>query len=224
MTVVSTTESDTASRRSRVETGFWHASPEARLLRHPFEAYEELEAEALVDDTPRWQLWLRRPARLLVFLGVFVALSTAGRLVLWHVALAFVFWAFVPLYQSLAAALTVRLFKRDADLAKSVDLFYMGHGPWYALLAFLVAVCFAAPEVYEAFRFLAISFILPGLVLGTMGLATVLTYAFFRSALGLSRGRSFMAMVTYYGLLMLAMGSWYLFTGQLLPALPGGAA
>lgn len=198
-------------------------SPEARVMLRPFSTYSTVASEPVSASV--WQLWLRRPGLMLLTLGAFVALSAAGRMVLWHAALAALFWLWAPIFQLAAAALTVRLLSprghQQPSLARSVDLYFMGHGAWYLLLLSLVVVAYAAPDVYAAFTTLLRWGILPVVALVTIVWSIVITYAFFRSALSWPRGRSWAGLGTFYGLIIVFLLAWYVPTGQLLPAIKG---
>jgi hypothetical protein len=194
-------------------------SDEARAMRHPFRTYAELAASAA---PPAGALSaLRRPVFCLLVLGAFVSFTAAGRLVAFHLVSTMFFWSFAPLIQILVAAAVVRRFAPGRPLAPAIDLFFVGYGPWYVLLALIAGICLFAPDVHAAMmRLLALGG-LPVLLGGTWIWAGVLTFAFFRTGLDLPRGRAAAATGLYYAGYVGVVLGWYFATNQIQPQLFG---
>src|SRR5690606_21094135 len=78
----------------------WAWSDEARVMVRPYRTYAAL-AERDDDEVGRAWVFARGPALWALFMGAFVSLTAAGRLVWWHLALSALSWAFLPVVQSL---------------------------------------------------------------------------------------------------------------------------
>ena len=187
---------------------FW--SSEVRVMVRPFRTYAELSEH---DDEPV----LVRPLRLLLVLGAFVSFTTAGRLVAAHVAWTFAFWSFVPALQAMAAAVALRLFAPGRPMRPAITLYFAGLGPWLLLLSLISATCLLAPDVYATMTWLLGVGILPGLFVATFGWGVLLTFAFFRAGLGLSRWRASLATSVFYSAYCGSIVGYYLITNQIQP-------
>src|SRR6202012_4284608 len=134
---------------------------------------------------------LRRALFFLFGPGSFVSLTAAGRLVAFHVFSTMAFWSFVPLVQAAVFVVALRLVRAPRrPPAHGLDLYFAGHGPWLMFFMLVAGVCLLAPDVYAAMTWLLRSYVLPGLMLVTIGWSGVLTYACFRAGLGLPRRRA----------------------------------
>jgi hypothetical protein len=187
----------------------------------PFRGYSRL-AQELQGEPLGWRLAVRRPVRWLLVIGAFVSLTSAGRLVALHVASGFVFWSFFPLLQTAGVLAMLALVARGRPRAASLDLYFAGQAPWLLFFVTLTGVCLFAPRVYDAFRWLLGTGVLPGLFVLTLLWSTLLTWAFLRRGLGLGRARAtlgFVVLEAVYGGSLLA---WFLATDQLQPLLLGG--
>lgn len=186
----------------------------------PFRTYREL---ALDRPPPTAWVLIHRPLWWLLFIASFVSLTAAGRLVLPHIVSAMIAWAFVPLFQIAWVGIVARRFAPRHALPSAVDLFYVGQGPWLLFLFFLAAVCLFVPDVWGAFQWLLGSGVLFIAGAVTALWSIVLTHAFFRSGLGVSRPRAFAATGAYYTAFASTIVLYYLATGQLLPLVFGAA-
>jgi hypothetical protein len=192
-------------------------SEEARALVRPLATYRQL-ATAEVDDK---KALAQKVAFFLVFIGAFVSLTASGRVVAMHVAGTMLFWCFAPLVQMAVVSVVLRLFAPKAPRARSLWLYFAGHGPWMFLLLALAAVCLFAPNVYDVMMWLVSTLVLPLALIVTIVWSIVLTVAFFRAGVGMSRARAAGATVTYYLLYIAAIASWYFATNQIQPQLFG---
>lgn len=198
-------------------------SHEARLLFSPIKVYRELSSQLAEEKVSRFVLLLRRPLLWLFVVGVFVSFITAGRWHALHVMSTMIMWSFVPAYQVLFIAWISRLLKCQRALSQVVDLFFAGQTPWYLFFSLISGICIFAPEVWPTFQWLLSTGVLAGLFLATIGWSVILTYAFFRSGLELSRARSAVGCALFYVLFDGTVAVWYLATGQLYPLIFGVA-
>ena len=187
-------------------------SDDARLLWRPFAGYRELAErpagfrQALL-GLFRWSL----------VIACFVSLTTAGRLVLDHVLLAPLGWAFAPVAQTLCVMTTARLFRARLSTAKLLELYFAGHAPWFVVLSLTAGVCLLAPEPAEALRFAIRTGLVFAFVLGAIAWCCFLTYAMFRSGAALGRGAAALASAVFYAGYAGTLVGYFLVTGQLLP-------
>lgn len=189
-------------------------SDDARVMVHPFRVYQELaDAEEGVDARRA----IERALFVLFVIGAFVSWTTAGRLVAFHVASTMVFWSFIPVIQAVFFAAVLRLLAPGSGLALALALYFTGHGPWLFFLTALAGVCLFAPDVYGALTWLLGHGILPGLLLGTWIWSGLLTFACFRTGLGLSRRRAGLATALFYAGYVGAIVSYYLMMNAIQP-------
>jgi hypothetical protein len=189
-------------------------SAEALVMVRPRATFLEL-AESPADAGMR--TLLRRPLLLLIVLGGFVSLTSAGRLVAFHVAMTLGFWAFGPLAQGLAAALVGRALAPRLRPSQAVDLMMAGNGPWMLLLLGIAGVCLFTPDVFAAFSWLARSRVLPALVIGVVAWSAFLSLACVRWGFGASWPRAVAGTIAYYALYAGLLVAWLLATHQLRP-------
>lgn len=185
-------------------------SDELRVCVRPVETYAELAREgASASDL------VARIGRLLVTLGVFVSITTAGRLVPSHVASTVLFWSFVPLLQAVAVLVAIGVAARGRVRAiDALSRYFAGHAPWLFALLLVSGACLIAPDV-PAFGIGVLrsrGFLLAILVPFVWGV--VLTASSFVVGLGLGKRRGALATAlfyaTYFGLLI----AWYVGIGQ----------
>jgi len=157
-----------------------------------------------------------RAGALLLVLGVFVSLTTAGRVVTAHVVGTALMWSFLPALQALALRVALATGRSGAPFRATLSRYYAGHGPWYALLLAVAGVCLFAPEVGQAFRWLLQSGVLPAALLVTLLWGGVVQAALLRSACP-TRGRTALAMAAFYFTLGGCIAGWYVAAGALLP-------
>lgn len=199
-------------------------SNDARVLRSPFRVYEELARSA--SNSP-WKDLAARVFFLLFTLGAFVSLTSAGRLVPFHVVSTMVFWSFVPVVEG-AAFLIARHATRaskDAEIAlpDALGLYFTGHAPWLLFLMLVAGTCLFAPDVFAAFVALLRSGVLIIAMLVAQIACGVLTYACFRSGLGRTRARAALATAIHYVAFVAIVVGYYLALNQIQPQTSWGA-
>lgn len=192
-------------------------SDDARLIRRPFLTYGELAQE---EDPRPWRTALGRALLLLLVIGAFVSITSAGRLVAFHVVGTMAFWSFLPLVQGLVFAGTASLVAPRFDVKAALALHSRGYAPWHLFLLAVSGVCLFAPDVAAALLGLLRSGVLPGLLALTWATSGLLTFACFRSGMGLARGRALAATGLYYLGYVVAIVSYYLAMNQIQPQLP----
>jgi hypothetical protein len=194
----------------------------ARVLARPLEAYAELgPAARSASQASLTRLALRTVGVTLLVLGGFVSLTTAGRLVAFHVVSTMLFWSFAPLVSLVALAITCRLFARGEPLVRAYALFSLGYAPMLLFVLALTGVCLFARDVYGAFVWLLGAGVLPALLLAAYGWGVAASYGFFSRALRLRRTRALAATAVYHLSFALLVTSYYLVTEQLQPQLWG---
>lgn len=181
---------------------------------------------SLADDHEPLGAWLllRRPLQWFFVVGSFVSLTTSGRLLASHLLLSVLAWFFSPLLQILWMRTVLRLFRRELPLARSVDLFFVGQGPWLFFLCLVAGVALLAPNGWAALGFFLSSGLLPLGVLVAVGWCMLLSLACFRRGFGLGARRGFYATVSYYGLYASTLVGYFWVVGQLPPILGIGTA
>lgn len=192
-------------------------SDDARLLRHPFLVYGELAAE---EGARPLRAALGRALLLLFVIGAFVSFTSAGRLVAFHLVGTMVFWSFLPLIQGAVFAATARLVAPCFGVPAALALHFRGYAPWHLFLLATSGVCLFAPDVARALLALVRSGVLPGLLALTWATSGVLTFACFRSGLGLGRARALAATGLYYLGYVASIVGYYLAMNQIQPQVP----
>lgn len=189
---------------------------ELRVIVRPRATYEALAA-----TLPAPTLWVaaRRPLLLLLVIGCFISLTTAERLVAFHVATTMLSWSFGPLAQALALAVALRLVARQVRLAHALDLLMVGASPWVLLLLATSGVFLFAPDLLATFRALLSAGVLQAAVLLALVWSVALTWACLRHGLALAPGRATAALCVYYTLYLGVFVAWLLGTHQLAPLL-----
>ena len=184
-------------------------SDELRVTFRPVATYRELAArsEGLVQVAGR-------VARLLVTIGVFVAVTTAGRMVPSHVVSTIVFWSFVPVLQAVGVVAAVAIAARGR--ARSVDAlakYFTGHGPWLFALLLVTGACLVADVpafgigLLRSRGFLAV-------ILVPFAWGAVLTATSFSVGLGLGARRGALATAVFYATYLGLLITWYVGIGQ----------
>ncbi|MFO0608284.1 MAG: hypothetical protein U0324_34275 [Polyangiales bacterium] len=171
--------------------------------------------QAEPDDVAARALPLRLGAMLLV-LGAFVSLTTAGRLAPEHLLGTAAMWSFLPALQALALRAALAAGRARVPFRAALSRYYAGHGPWYALLLAVAGVCLFAPDVGPALRALLRTGVLPVALLMALGWGMAIQAALLR-ALCPTRGRAALAMVAFYVVLGGSVAGWYVAAGALLP-------
>jgi len=180
----------------------------------PFRVYREL---ALEEPQQGLRAAIERAIFLLFVIGAFISLTTAGRLVAFHVVSTMVFWSFLPLIQAILFAAVLRLLAPSAPLRLGLALYFTGHGPWLVFFTALAGVCLFVPDVYVAFSSLLRIGVLPALLLGTWIWSGVLTFACYRAGMGLARGRAGLATALFYFAFIATIVAYYLLMNAIQP-------
>jgi hypothetical protein len=115
--------------------------PDVWVMLRPAGAYEGLARQAA--DEGKWAA-IQRPVFMVFLLGCLVSLVTAGSLGLRLFAAGAVNALYVPLLEIGVLAGLWRA-KRTMGFARTVDLFFMGHGPWVLWLLAMCAIWTLAP-------------------------------------------------------------------------------
>jgi hypothetical protein len=188
-------------------------SNEARLLVRPFRVYATWARgeDALPRVLHGLLMWT-------FVYGAFVSFGAAGRLVPFHLVNTAVFASFIPAIQAMAmfTSLTIAAPEsRGPRLAwhRVLGLYLAGHGPWLLLFLGIAGTFLFAPDARVLFV------MLPVLVPITIVWGVVLTFACFRSGVGLSRPRALFATLVFYLSAAVIVAGFYLALGQLGPLL-----
>src|ERR671934_1577060 len=158
-------------------------SDDVRVALHPATTYAELARE------PGRKGFLQRPLSFALLIGLAIAISTSGRPSLRLVLGSGIAWSFVPALHVVSVALltlTLTLARGRLHVGRTLDLYFLGLLPWSAWLLALAAIAsFTSPEREAALCTIAF-FTMPVPLVW----ARIMTFAFFRHALGLSGRRS----------------------------------
>jgi len=193
-------------------------SDELLLLARPRSAYAAL-AERTPPTAPAAWVLVRRPLLALLMIGAFVSISTAGRFTLWHVVLAGFGWSFVPAIQ-IFWLLILRLRNgRARTAADTIDLFFAGHGAWYALASALMLLITVAPWLADRIHGIEWLFILGIGIIGALIHGVITTATFVRNVWARTRRQTFRITVTYYLAVSATVLGYYLWMGQVMPLL-----
>jgi hypothetical protein len=153
--------------------------------------------------------------RFLFVFGAFVALTATGRLSPIELVSAMISFAYVPVVHFVAVAVATRSVAREVKATRAFALYAEGYGPWFGLLLLLAGGLLFAPSPARL-----LSTMTAGLVLATIAWSVVLTFACFRSGLGLSRRRAATATALHYVVVIGLIVGYYIAAGQLLPIVP----
>ncbi|MFO0586450.1 MAG: hypothetical protein U0441_02860 [Polyangiaceae bacterium] len=205
-----------AASRDLPSSGPW--STEAALLVRPFRTYREL---AKLRDRRTWRDLARGVAIEMTLLGGFVSITSAGRMVLAHVVFTALFWGFLPALQIGAIFAAVRVAAPRERIAAAASLYFEGLGPWYVFFLALPAVCLLSPDVYGTMTTLLRVGALPAYLLATIVWGGVITWAFFREGLGLTRGRAALGSAVFYVIFVGVVVGYYLACNEIQPQIVG---
>lgn len=177
-----------------------YPSDELRVMLRPGSAYRRLAEEVNPTNAPTRALWraLKRPVFAAFMIGAFASFTTAGRLNALLVIDGMLFWSFVPLLQLLTVSCLVLLFaRRRLPAATAIDLFFIGHGPWYLWLLAISASCLFIPARQISLWPVQSGWIIPTSLLIVWAWSNLTTLGFLRGALRLSAGRAGAALLLY---------------------------
>lgn len=195
-------------------------SDEVAIAIRPFSTYAALGRDR---DKRSAADAARAVGLLLLFLGAFVSLTTAGRLVAAHLALTALFWGFVPVLQIGALAAALRIADRRARLAPAISLYFQGHAPYFVFFLVLSGLVMFAPDVYGTMTALLRVGALPIFLLATIVWGVTITWAFFREALDLPRSKARIACAVFYAIFVGVVVGYYLAMNEIQPQVSHGA-
>jgi hypothetical protein len=159
-------------------------APEIRVLLRPAAAYQRLLQSP--EPAGAWQA-VRRPLFFAFLLGCMVSLVTSRELTLRHVLAGTISGCIILLGQILAIAVIYRG-GRNISFSRSLDLFFLGYGPWSLwILCFSAVWAFASPLTAFAWvgqRTILISALVPALWSG------YIDFCFMKTVLHRSTGRA----------------------------------
>lgn len=185
----------------------------------PTEGFRRSFARA--EESP-WRAMLGHVLLLQLFIGLFVAFTTARALVLLHVLHAGLFWGFVPFIQLGGTAIVLRFGYPSVD-APRMRILLAAHGakngPFYVLILLLAALFLFSPDLGRTFFFALGYGLLPLGILLAFGWATVLTYWFYKTLLPISRARAIGLTAVDTLLKTAVIIGYYVVIGNLLPAM-----
>jgi hypothetical protein len=183
-------------------------APTALLMVRPFRTYAALAGG---EDLSFWT----GAGRLLFVFGAFVALTSTGRLAPAELLGAFASFAYAPVIQAVALGIALRVVSPRTRFARASALYLEGHGPYFLLFLGIAGACLFAPDPASVILGAALP-----LLLATLAWGGVLTYACFRSGLGLARRRAAGGMVIFYVSAVGFVLAYFFAAGQLAPILP----
>ncbi len=188
-------------------------STPARLMVRPFRGYEELASTAAGGGKAGGRALLGG-LRFLFFLGAFVSLTATGRLAPAELVSAMLSFAYAPIVHAIAVGLAARFVAPEIRPARVFALYAEGYGPWFLFMLLVAGGSLFAPSPARV-----LSAVAGWMILGTVGWSIVLTFACFRSGLGLSRKRAAVATSLHYLVVTGLILGYYVAAGQLLPIL-----
>jgi hypothetical protein len=193
-------------------------SDELRVMFRPMATYAELSAQRELPLS--WLVALRRPLLLLVVLGGFVSLTSAGRFTLPDLASTIVAWSFAPVVQTLALTVALALSRSlpsPSVRPRALDLYFAGQGPWLLFLCVFATGAILLPDPGPAFSTLLRLGVVPLYLLLTILWGGITTWAFFRHGLGLARARAAGATAIFYAIFVGSIAGYYLSVYELQP-------
>lgn len=184
----------------------------ARLMVRPFRVYAELAVAREGAGGPTAAVGA---ARFLFVFGAFVSLTATGRLAPSELLSGIISFAYVPIVHAVALGVATRSVAREVRLGRAFALYAEGYGPWFLMMLLVAGSSLFAPAPAGLLAATA-----PLLGLAAMSWSGVLTFACFRSGLGLSRRRAATATALHYVIIIGLYVGYFLAAGQLLPILP----
>lgn len=191
------------------------SAPVLAVMLRPAATYADLARDPA---SPTFFAMLRRPAFFALLLGACISLSTTGRLTLRLLLSTAVLWSFAPALQLIAATAVIRLFGRGRlSLAAGLDLYFLGLGPWSLwLLGVAGLVSCVSPEQAAIWG-------TPILITAVVPLvwSAVITFAFLRGALALTRPRALLGLALHAVLVLGPPLAFFVMSGHLGPRVAG---
>jgi hypothetical protein len=149
-------------------------SDELRVALAPSSTYRELLAR---EAGVTWLRALRRPAFVLLLIGITVSIAATGRVSLASIALTATAWSFAVVLQvAVGIAIIASSRSRRVSMPRALDLWFAGHLPWSAWLLLATAAI-------RLFPFLQVELFLLLMVL-PMAWTAAIAAAYCRTVLG----------------------------------------
>jgi hypothetical protein len=191
------------------------ASPEVRLMLAPAREYARLASIGRETTVLRA---MSRPALSLLIFGAASAIATTGRADLQVVLSGAICWGFVVAIQIIAALLLVRS-NPNARLHayRSLELWFLAHGPWSLWTLAAAAVAFSIPAIVSL-EVMLLSAVAP--TLWTMALV----FAYCRQVLDVSVARALRLTVVHQGVTWALIIGYLAVTTQIWPRILGSLA
>jgi hypothetical protein len=187
-------------------------STPARLMVRPFRGYAELAQSNEGHGAPTVVVGV---TRFLFVFGAFVSLTATGRLAPFELGSAMLSFGYVPVVQAVALGVATQLVAREVRIGRAVALYAEGYGPWFLLMLLVAGGSLLAPAPASLLATAG-----GVLMLGAIVWSGVLTFACFRSGLGLSRRKSVLATAVHHLMVTGLVLGYFLIAGQLWPILP----
>jgi hypothetical protein len=160
-------------------------SLDARVMVSPSSTFRSIanDADRRVVDGRAWTA-CRRPLFVTLVLASIVSLLASGTLTLRLVASASIYWASIPIVETLALLVVVRRRVNRPSIPATIDLFFAGHAPWtLLLLAIASSLVFLPPDV--GWTLLVRWWV--WVMLAVIAWSAYIDFCFFRSIVGASR-------------------------------------
>ena len=187
-------------------------SDEVEVMLRPTRTYRRLAEDVDATDVTTSRLWraIRRPLFAAFMIGAFTSLTTSGQLNAFLILDGMLFWSFVPLLQLLIIAGLVLVFaRRQLPTSKAIDLFFIGHGPWFLWLLAIAGSCLFIP-VKQIFLWPVMSgWLMPISLLAVWAWSNVTTFGFLRGALNLTITKAATLLLLYATLLLGIISSYF---------------
>ena len=193
-------------------------SNEVEVMFRPTRTYQRLAEEVDATGAGTSALWsaIRRPLFAAFMIGAFTSFTTSGQLNAFLILDGMLFWSFAPLLQLLIMAALVFVFaRRRLPAAKAIDLFFIGHGPWFLWLLAIAGSCLFIPAKQIFLWPVMSGWLMPVSLLAVWAWSNVTTFGFLRGALNLTIARAATVLLVY-GMLLLVIISSYFFAVESL--------
>ena len=187
-------------------------SDEVEVMFRPTRTYRRLAEEAEATDVSASSPWraIRRPIFAAFMFGAFTSLTTSGQVNAFLVLDGMLFWSFVPLLQVLIMAALVLVFARRRFItANAIDLFFIGHGPWFLWLLAIAGSCLFIPAKQIFLWPVKSGWLMPVSLLAVWAWSNVTTFGFLRGALNLTIIRAATVLLVYVTLLIGIISSYF---------------
>jgi hypothetical protein len=189
-------------------------SPELRVMLAPTATFRAVMAEASAPTS--WWTPFARPAFFALIVGVVTSICSTGR-VTWSLVLGgTICWSFAPAVQAVVASVVLSTSRRPpATLAKQIDWFFIGQGPWALWLLTVGAWSAAVPITRQSQWPILTSAVIPA------AWSALIVFKFFRTAFQYSRGEAVSRTWCHQGLIWLVIAAYITVMNQLWPRLVG---